>query len=83
MALGLSHTKSIKGADLAIGWISSNGQVVMKDYHSVDGRRVEEDISQVTIFFIFIKDVFNIKKSLSLEKKLMIFLIIFNDPIKE
>merc|ERR1719222_760595 len=46
VALGLSHTKSIKGADLAIGWISSNGQVVMKDYHSVDGRRVEEDISQ-------------------------------------
>ena len=35
-----------QGADLAIGWVSSNGQAVLKDFHSLDGRTVREDKSQ-------------------------------------
>jgi len=46
VALGLSHTKSIKGADLAIGWVSPAGQATLQDYHSVDGRTVKLDTSQ-------------------------------------
>ena len=46
MALALSHTRSIKGADLVIGWVSDQGQATLRDYHSVDGRVVEEDKSQ-------------------------------------
>jgi hypothetical protein len=46
VALGLSHTKSIKGADLTIGWVSAAGQATLQDYHSVDGRTVRLDPSQ-------------------------------------
>ena len=46
VALGLSHTKSIKGADLAIGWVSATGQATLQDYHSLDGRTVKLDPSQ-------------------------------------
>jgi hypothetical protein len=46
VALGLSHTKSIKGADLAIGWVSAAGQATLQDYHSLDGRSVRLDSSQ-------------------------------------
>ena len=46
VALALSHTKSIKGADLFIGWVNPNGHAVLKDFHSVDGRSVREDSSQ-------------------------------------
>jgi hypothetical protein len=46
VALGLSHTKSIKGADLAIGWVSAAGQATLQDYHSLDGRTVRLDSSQ-------------------------------------
>jgi hypothetical protein len=46
VALGLSHTKSIKGADLTIGWVSAAGQATLQDYHSIDGRTVKLDSSQ-------------------------------------
>jgi hypothetical protein len=44
--LALSHTKSIKGADVVIGWVEESGQATLRDFHSVDGRSVVEDQSQ-------------------------------------
>lgn len=46
VAMALSHTKSIKGADLVIGWVEESGQATLRDFHSVDGRTVVEDESQ-------------------------------------
>ena len=46
VSLGLSHTKSIKGADLVIGWVEDDGKATLKDFHSIDGRVIEEDQSQ-------------------------------------
>ena len=44
--MALSHTKSIKGADVVIGWVEPSGQATLRDFHSVDGRTVSEDESQ-------------------------------------
>jgi len=46
VAMALSHTKSIKGADVVIGWVEASGQATLRDLHSVDGRTVVEDESQ-------------------------------------
>jgi len=46
VAMALSHTKSIKGADIVIGWVQENGQATLRDFHSADGRTIEEDESQ-------------------------------------
>ena len=46
VALALSHSKSIQDADIVIGWVSEGGQAELKDFHSRDGRTVEEDHSQ-------------------------------------
>ena len=46
MALALSHTKSIKGADIVIGWVHDSGQAELRDFHSSDGRSIVEDKSQ-------------------------------------
>ena len=46
MAVALSHTKSIKGPDVVIGWVEESGQATLRDFHSVDGRSVVEDQSQ-------------------------------------
>ena len=44
--MALSHTKSIKGADVVIGWVEPSGQATLRDFHSIDGRTVAEDESQ-------------------------------------
>ena len=46
VALALSHSRSIQDADIVIGWVSPGGQAQLKDFHSRDGRTVEEDNSQ-------------------------------------
>jgi hypothetical protein len=56
VALGLSHTKSIKGADLTIGWVSAAGQATLQDYHSLDGRSVKLDPSQDAELIIGFED---------------------------
>ena len=35
-----------KGADIVIGWVQENGQATLRDFHSADGRTIEEDESQ-------------------------------------
>ena len=44
--MALSHTKSIKGADIVIGWVQENGQATLRDFYSADGRSIQEDESQ-------------------------------------
>ena len=44
--MALSHTKSIKGADIVIGWVQENWQATLRDFHPLDRRTIKEDESQ-------------------------------------
>ena len=35
-----------KSTDIVIGWVQGNGQATLRDFHSADGRTIEEDESQ-------------------------------------